>query len=82
MRSGLPWQDRPLAADRLVDAIHTRCGVLLRSPRSGRRRNELSLGLRSVVHKGYVVFYRQDDEGVWVVRVLSGDRDLDALLAE
>jgi toxin ParE1/3/4 len=51
-------------------------------PLSGRARNDVMPGLRSVLVLPYVVFYRVTERSVEIVRVLHGRRDLDAIFAE
>ena len=67
------------AADRLLDHIHATVQMLARYPQMGKRRDALRSGLRSFTVGDYVVFYLQRDQGIVLVRVLSGYRDLDAL---
>jgi toxin ParE1/3/4 len=42
----------------------------------GRSREELAAGLRSIVLKPYVVFYRPLDDGIELIRILHGKRDV------
>jgi toxin ParE1/3/4 len=63
-------------AARIVEA----CGLLSEWPRSGRARDEVVPGLRSVAAEPYVVFYRTGDARVEIVRVLDGRRDIEAVL--
>ncbi len=48
-------------------------------PMMGRARDELALGVRSFPFGRYVVFYVPLDDGIDVVRVLHGARDIDAV---
>jgi toxin ParE1/3/4 len=45
----------------------------------GRTRDELAAELRSFPVGRYVVFYMPLDDGVDVIRVLHGSRDIDAI---
>jgi len=45
----------------------------------GRRRDELSPGLRSVVMGSYLIFYRPLEDGIRLMRVAHGSRDLPSL---
>jgi toxin ParE1/3/4 len=72
-------QDNPDAADRLLDAIDERCTLLAQFPLVGTSRDELIPGLRSVPVGNYLVFYLPLDDGIEVVRVLHGARDIDVL---
>ncbi len=70
---------RPRSADRMIDELDRACGRLARAPGSGRSRDELSPGLRSLPVRRYVIFYRASAGRLEVARVLHGARDLDAL---
>lgn len=71
-------QDNPDAADRMLDRIEERCTVVAAFPMMGANREELLPSLRSFTVGKYVVFYVPQDDGIEVVRVLSGMRDIDA----
>ena len=70
-------RDSIRAADRLADAIKTRCRLLAQQPMIGRDRSDLAPGLRSVVVDKYLIFYRPTGNGIEVVRVLHGARNID-----
>ncbi len=71
-------QDNPDAADRMLDRIEERCTAVAAFPMMGANREELLPSLRSFTVGKYVVFYFPQDDGIEVVRVLSGMRDIDA----
>ncbi len=71
--------DSPDNADHFVDRIFRICQEGLASnPHLGRAREELSPGLRSLVFESYVIFYHRIPNGVAVVRVLHGMRDIES----
>ena len=73
-------QDSTRNADRFADRILRTCRqTLADSPRIGLSREELSPSLRSFVVQDYVILYRPIDDGVEVVRVLHGSRDIESL---
>ena len=72
-------QDSPRHADQFVDRIEKILQRLARSPGMGRARDELVPGLRSFPVGDYLIFYRSVPQGIVVVRVLSGYRDLESL---
>jgi toxin ParE1/3/4 len=72
-------QDSPEAADKFIRAIVTRFPRLASMSEMGRRREELSPRLRSLAFGNYVIFYRAMENGVEIVRVLHGARDLPPL---
>ena len=76
------------AADRVLEAALSTFAALARMPGMGRPRtfqhSELS-DLRSFRVNGFrnhLIFYRVVSDGVAIVRVLHGARDLDALFAD
>ena len=71
--------DSLAAADRWVDHLDKQFRVLATQPMMGRARDELAPGVRSVPFGRYVVFYVPLDDGIDVVRVLHGARDIDAV---
>ena len=72
-------QDNPDAADRLLDNIDERCATLAQFPYIGTSRDELLPNLRSLPVGNYLIFYLPLSDGIEVVRVLPGMRDIDAL---
>ena len=71
--------DNPTAADAMLDAIDRRCRMLAREALIGRARPELAAGLRSFAVARYMIFYAPSDDGILLVRVLHGARDLPTL---
>ena len=69
-------RNNPGAADQLLDEIEARCRLLAQFPEMGRKWEELAPGLRSMVVGNYVIFYRPVADGIQVIRVLHGARDL------
>lgn len=67
-------------ADRLIDSITDRFLLLANYPNLGRRRDEdLRPGLRSFPVGEYIIIYRLRDEDVLILRVLRGNRNIQAL---
>jgi toxin ParE1/3/4 len=66
----------------LVRLIEERCRLIAEFPESGKSREELSPGLRSVVVDSYLIFYRNPDDLVQIVRILHGRRDLGSIFRE
>ena len=72
-------QDSPHNADRFLDRIQERCSTLADCPQMGTRRDELKAGLRSQPVGNYLIFYFPLEDGIDIVRVLHGSRDVDAM---
>jgi toxin ParE1/3/4 len=70
--------DNETRADAFVDLIDQKFQALADHPNLGRSRDELEEGLRSFPVGKQVIFYRVIPEGVEIVRVLHGSRDLNA----
>lgn len=71
--------DNAEAADGLLDHLESTALLLARSPLLGRSRDGLVAGMRSFPVGTYVIFYLPIKNGITIVRVLSGYRDLDSL---
>jgi toxin ParE1/3/4 len=69
------------AANRMMDRLADVVRRLSLFPRSGRPRDALAPGLRSVRVTTHVIFYQVDQGIIEIVRVLHGRRDFDAVFA-
>jgi toxin ParE1/3/4 len=69
-------RDKPLAAARWIETIEKKCELIATTPGMGERRPEYGAEIRSSVVGRYVVFYRPLQDGIEVVRVIPGDRDV------
>ena len=69
-------------ADRWVDKLDEKVGILATQPLMGRAREELAADLRSLPFGRYVIFYTPVQDGIDVVRVLHSARDVDAAFGE
>lgn len=67
------------AADRWIDRLDAAFNLLATQPLMGRARPELATGVRSFPFGRYVIFYAPLDDGIDVVRVLHGARDIDGI---
>ncbi len=66
-------------ARNFVIALRRRCHELAALPGTiGRARPELGSGIRSIAHKGYVIFFRYIGGRFEVVNILEGHRDIEA----
>jgi toxin ParE1/3/4 len=69
-------------ADEFLDRIEGKLQTLAQNPGMGRRRKELLAELRSFPIENYVVFYRELTNGIEVIRVLHGSRDIETVFRE
>lgn len=71
-------EDSVIDADRWVDRLDEKLSLWATQPLMGRNRDELATGIRSLAFGRYVVFFEPLPNGIDVVRVLHGSRDIDA----
>ncbi|WP_196524508.1 type II toxin-antitoxin system RelE/ParE family toxin [Nostoc commune] len=67
------------AARILNKKIIQQCKLLADFPNMGQSCDNLANGLRSFPVEDYLIFYRPIDDGVEVVRIVSGYRDLETV---
>jgi toxin ParE1/3/4 len=70
----------PAAADDLHHRLEARVEILRRFPESGPLRPDLAPEARVLVELPYLILYRIIPEGVQIVRVLHGARNIDKTL--
>ena len=64
------------AAEALMGKFRLRFASLARTPGMGRRRTDLRLDLRSLAVGNHVIFYRELEPSIEIVRVLHGAMNL------
>ncbi len=69
-------------ADAFAALLDSKFQALARQPSMGRSRPELATDLRSFAVGRYVIFYVPLSDGVEIVRVLHGVRDMEAILQD
>ncbi len=72
-------QDNPDAADRFLTKVDEQCQALAQFPKMGISKDDLMPSLRSFPVGSYLIFYLPMDDGIEIIRVLPGMRDIDAL---
>jgi toxin ParE1/3/4 len=72
-------QDSLTRADKLLDEIDEKSQILAHSPLIGKARDELGPKIRSFPIGNYVLFYQPIEDGIEIIRVLHGARDIAAL---
>ena len=65
----------------VVDRVEEKCKLLAAFPVSGLNRSDLADNLRSAVVDGWVVIYRPLADGIRVILVVEGHRDLPSVVA-
>jgi toxin ParE1/3/4 len=59
-----------------LEALHQVFVELGAAPEMGRKRDEIRRGLRSFPKNSHMIFYRIRSRRVWIVRVISMQRDI------
>jgi toxin ParE1/3/4 len=67
------------AGEKFLQGFSKRCKQLASFPNSGRSYEDLQVGLRGLPLEGYVILYRTINDGIEIVRVASGRKDLRSL---
>jgi len=62
--------------------FNRKCQQLTAFPNSGKSYAEIRTDLRGLPIEGYVVFYRLLDDGIEILRVVSGRRNLPAIFKD
>ena len=70
------------AGERFVNAFEQKCRTLLQFPNIGRSYADLAPGLRGVSVEGYIILYRSTENGIQIIRVVSGYRNLKYLFGD
>jgi len=65
-----------LAADRYLDHVRERAMELLPHPELGRPRPEILPGIRSLLCRNHLIFYRMKKGVIQILRILHGSMDL------
>jgi len=63
-------------ADKVYDRIEQGCQILKQNPQIGRARPEIAEDARALVIDHWLALYRLTDDGVQIVRIIAGVRDL------
>lgn len=72
-------RDKPIAAGNWVSKIEQKCELIATTPEFGEVRPELGGDIRSSTVGRYVIFYRPIENGIEVLRVILGDREIRSL---
>lgn len=70
------------AGERLLREFVKKCENLVKFPNMGRSYDRIKPGLRGVPLDGYIIFYRVFDNGIEILRVVSGYQELEAMFPD
>lgn len=69
-------RDKPGAALAWVEKIEAKCLLIAASPALGQLQPHLGEGVRASLVGRYVIFHREANDRVEILRVIRGDRDI------
>ncbi|MCA2699331.1 MAG: type II toxin-antitoxin system RelE/ParE family toxin [Microcystis sp.] len=75
-------QNNPRSASNLFDAIRQKCKLVANFPNMGKRYEQVRPNLRGFLVGDYIIFYNVHDDGIFVLRIVSGYRNLDRLFCD
>jgi toxin ParE1/3/4 len=67
------------AGEKLIDEFEARCKYLVSFPNIGRSYTTIRSYLRGISFSGHILFYRINQDSIEILRVVRGNRDLEAL---
>ena len=70
-------KDEDAQAVKILRLIDDKCRLLATFPEMGQAQPQFIIGLRSFPIKSYVIFYQPIADGIEVLRVLHGSRDIE-----
>ena len=70
------------AGEQFFKSFSRKCQQLVTFPNSGKSYGAIRPGLQGLSLEGYIIFYRLLEDGVEILRVLSGRRDFPPLFKE
>jgi toxin ParE1/3/4 len=68
--------------ERFFREFNSKCQQLVSFPRSGKSYGAIRSDLRGLSLEGYIIFYRILDDGIEILRVVSGRRNLPSLFSD
>lgn len=73
-------RDKPDAAYHWIEEVESTCQLVANNPGLGQARQSCVFGqCRSISMGHFVIFFRAVDNGVEVIRIVRGERDLDRI---
>jgi len=67
------------AGEKFLEQFQKKCRYLVQFPKIGRTYQDIRPYLRGLPLDGYIIFYRLRENSTEIMRVVKGDRDLEAL---
>lgn len=70
------------AGENFINEFEKKCKYLANFPNIGRSYDNIKPSLRGLNLANYIIFYRVINNGIEIIRVVSGYRDLDSLFLD
>ena len=70
------------AGEKFFQSFNKKCQQLVSFPNSGKNYDDIYPNLKGISVSGYIIFYRIIDDGIEILRVISGRRDLPAIFTD
>lgn len=70
------------AGERFFNEFNRKCQQLVTFPNSGKSYAQIRPDLRGLSFEGYIIFYRVLNDGIEILRVVSGRRNLPSIFEE
>ena len=70
-------EDSPERGEKLIRDIYSKLGTIAHNPYIGKARPEIEQEIRSFPIGRYVVFYDPLPDGIDIIRILHGSRDIE-----
>ncbi len=74
--AGFIAKDKPVAARQWVKKIREKCRLATKHPEIGDDRRDLGEGIRSTYVGSYIIYFREKDGTLEIIRVVRGDLEL------
>ena len=70
------------AGEKFINEFEKKCKYLADFPQMGRNYDDIKPSLRGLPLANYIIFYRIINDGIEIIRVVSGYRNLESLFLE
>jgi toxin ParE1/3/4 len=70
------------AGEKLFQEFNKKCQKLAMFPNMGRSYSQIRDDLRGLPLDGYIILYKVIDDGIEILRIVSGRQDLESLFAD
>ncbi len=70
------------AGEKFFKSFNQKCTQLISFPNSGKNYEEIYSNLKGIPLSGYIIFYRIIDDGIEILRVINGRRDLPVIFKD